>query len=613
MVQQLNSLGLDLSSGTATESELPATPSVVYMDVNVVPEHDKEGLASTISSLQGSSIISSRASVLRSKQIYLDAKRREALDKILDIKGSIRVFCRVKLMDERKAASPISTEADKITVRSAGTRKEFVLDRVFHPESTQEDVFREVKPILRSALDGHNVCILAYGQTGTGKTHTMEGNNGRPGIVPRAIEELFHQISRDESASFTLSMSMLEVYMGSLRDLFVHRRSPARVTHRIPKCNLSILRSSDGTVEIEGLTDVQVTDVKQARRWYARGKHARSTSWTNVNDASSRSHCLTRITISRSNDAVDGTNNLVSKIWLVDLGGSERLLKTGATGQTLDEGRAINLSLSALADVIAALRRRRDHIPYRHLLALTQLLSDSLGDGSKVLMIVHVSPGEDDAGETVCSLSFATRVRAVEASRELSEDTKKRKQQRVAELEQGVQEAEEELRRVRDQMERTAKLIQEKTNTLRVDLRGSPRSPLTLNPVELDGGDTKTAEKPVQRARAAPVPRFMSSTACSRRRQQQAAESLGRARRRSTDLRGSQSHSCYQTSKKMTVAYRRRDPPLSLQCNPLNVSHDSVDSRGSWSSSKTKKVSNSNPNLRVALHQQHRRRMSDLI
>ncbi|CAL9775739.1 unnamed protein product [Musa acuminata subsp. burmannicoides] len=607
MVQQLNSLGLDLSSGTATESELPATPSVVYMDVNVVPEHDKEGLASTISSLQV------EMSELRSKQIYLDAKRREALDKILDIKGSIRVFCRVKLMHERKAASPISTEADKITVRSAGTRKEFVLDRVFHPESTQEDVFREVKPILRSALDGHNVCILAYGQTGTGKTHTMEGNNGRPGIVPRAIEELFHQISQDESASFTLSMSMLEVYMGSLRDLFVHRRSPARVTHWIPKCNLSILRSSDGTVEIEGLTDVQVTDVKQARRWYARGKHARSTSWTNVNDASSRSHCLTRITISRSNDAVDGTNNLVSKIWLVDLGGSERLLKTGATGQTLDEGRAINLSLSALADVIAALRRRRGHIPYRHLLALTRLLSDSLGDGSKVLMIVHVSPGEDDAGETVCSLSFATRVRAVEANRELSEDTKKRKQQRVAELEQGVEEAEEELRRVRDQMERTAKLIQEKTNTLRVDLRGSPRSPLTLNPVELDGGDTKTAEKPVQRARAAPVPRFMSSTACSRRRQQQAAESLGRARRRSTDLRGSQSHSCYQTSKKMTVAYRRRDPPLSLQCNPLNVSHDSVDSRGSWSSSKTKKVSNSNPNLRVALHQQHRRRMSDLI
>ncbi|CAL9037593.1 unnamed protein product [Musa banksii] len=608
MVQQLHSLGLDLSSGTATESELPATPSVVYMDVNVVPEHDKEGLASTISSLQGMEM-----SELRSKQIYLDAKRREALDKILDIKGSIRVFCRVKLMDERKAASPISTEADKITVRSAGTRKEFVLDRVFHPESTQEDVFREVKPILRSALDGHNVCILAYGQTGTGKTHTMEGNNGRPGIVPRAIEELFHQISQDESASFTLSMSMLEVYMGSLRDLFVHRRSPARVTHWIPKSNLSILRSSDGTVEIEGLTDVQVTDVKQARRWYARGKHARSTSWTNVNDASSRSHCLTRITISRSNDAVDGTNNLVSKIWLVDLGGSERLLKTGATGQTLDEGRAINLSLSALADVIAALRRRRDHIPYRHLLALTQLLSDSLGDGSKVLMIVHVSPGEDDAGETVCSLSFATRVRAVEANREPSEDTKKRKQQRVAELVQGVQEAEEELRRVRDQMERTAKLIQEKTNTLRVDLRGSPRSPLTLNPVELDGGDTKTAEKPVQRARAAPVPRFMSSTACSRRRQQQAAESLGRARRRSTDLRGSQSHSCYQTSKKMTVAYRRRDPPLSLQCNPLNVSHDSVDSRGSWSSSKTKKVSNSNPNLRVALHQQHRRRMPDLI
>ncbi|CAL9750273.1 unnamed protein product [Musa acuminata subsp. burmannicoides] len=616
MVLQLEDFGLDPSDGPATESEpveLPSTPSVVYMDVNVVPEHDKSGLASTISSLQGTEMWQ-----LRSRQRNLDAKRREALDRILDIKGnlhlssrSIRVFCRVKSADERKVATvPISIEAEKITIRSVGTRKDFVVDRVFSPESTQEDVFREVQPILRSALDGHNVCILAYGQTGTGKTHTMEGISDQPGIVPRTIEELFHQISQDKSASFTLSMSMLEVYMGSLRDLLVHRHSSARSFHWIPKCNLSILSSSDGVVEIEGLTDVPVTDAKQAYRWYARGKHARSTSWTNVNDASSRSHCLTRITILRSNDTVGG-GKPVSKLWLVDLGGSERLLKTGATGHTLDEGRAINLSLSALGDVIAALRMRRSHIPYRNS-KLTQILSDSLGNNSKVLMILHISLGDDDAAETVCSLSFAKRVRAVEANRELSEETKKRKQQSITELEQHIQEAEEELQRVSKQMEMAEKLIQEKTEILRV----AHQLPDEMAP------ETQAAEKPIRATHAVPVPRFMASTECSRLRQK-TAELTGRSRamsvvdRRPIDLFGSHSLSCsvhdhvMPTKKKRTWPCKRSDP--SPHCNTPNESHSIMDSKGSSLPRSKKVVSASNPNLRVTLHRQHRRRMSDLI
>ncbi|XP_064997516.1 kinesin-like protein KIN-14O isoform X3 [Musa acuminata AAA Group] len=585
MVLQLEDFGLDPSDGPATESEpveLPSTPSVVYMDVSVVPEHDKSGLASTISSLQA------EMWQLRSRQRNLDAKRREALDRILDIKGSIRVFCRVKSADERKVATvPISIEAEKITIRSVGTRKDFVVDRVFSPESTQEDVFREVQPILRSALDGHNVCILAYGQTGTGKTHTMEGVSDQPGIVPRTIEELFHQISQDKSASFTLSMSMLEVYMGSLRDLLVHRHSSARSFHWIPKCsNLSILSSSDGVVEIEGLTDVPVTDAKQAYR------------------------CLTRITILRSNDAVGG-GKPVSKLWLVDLGGSERLLKTGATGQTLDEGRAINLSLSALGDVIAALRMRRSHIPYRNS-KLTQILSDSLGNNSKVLMILHISLGDDDAAETVCSLSFAKRVRAVEANRELSEETKKRKQQSITELEQHIQEAEEELQRVSKQMEMAEKLIQEKTEILRV----AHQLPDEMGP------ETQAAEKPIRATHAVPVPRFMASTECSRLRQK-TTELMGRSRamsvvdRRPIDLFGSQSLSCsvhdhvMPTKKKRTWPCKRSDP--SPHCNTPNESHNIMDSKGSSFPRSKKVVSASNPNLRVTLHRQHRRRMSDLI
>ncbi|RWR97275.1 hypothetical protein CKAN_02669800 [Cinnamomum micranthum f. kanehirae] len=255
-----------------------------------------------------------------------------------------------------------------------------------------EEVFEEVVPILRSALDGHNVCIFAYGQTGTGKTFTMEGTNDQPGIVPRAIQELFRQASQDTSASFTFSMSMLEVYMGSLRDL-LSQKPPARIA-------LNIQTGSNGSVEIERLTDVVVADFAQANRWYSKGRRARSTSWTSVNEASSRSHCLTRITIARAGDTEVGKPE-PSKLWMVDLGGSERLLKTGATGQTMDEGKAINLSLSALGDVIAALKRKRD--------------------GSKALMVVHISPSEDDAGETTCSLNFAKRARAIESNRDLPE------------------------------------------------------------------------------------------------------------------------------------------------------------------------------------------------
>lgn len=275
---------------STSESVVPPSPqAVVYTDVSVVPEHEKEGSELTISRLQA------EISALRSKQRSLDAKRREALNKILDIKGSIRVFCRVQSSlstNYRKIQSPISPGPEKITVRSMGSNKEFSVDRVFPQEARQEDVFVEVEPILRSALDGHNVSIFAYGQTGTGKTYTMEGTNDRPGLVPRALEELFCRASVEKLASFTFSMSMLEVYMGNLRDLLANKQPLTRTMESTRKCGLSILTDSNGSVEIEGLTDVALADFKQANRWYTKGKRARSTSWTNVNEASSRSHCF---------------------------------------------------------------------------------------------------------------------------------------------------------------------------------------------------------------------------------------------------------------------------------------------------------------------------------
>ena len=240
-------------------------------------------------------------------------------------------------------------------------------------------------------------------------------------------------------------------------------------------------------------------------------------------------------------------------------------------------------------------------------------------------MLVHISPSEDDIAETICSLSFAKRVRAVESRREVSEDSKKRRQQSISELEQQIQEAEDELQKVRNQMERTENLIQEKVKILQAayqhpdDMNGSPRSPLVLGHVEVEVGTEKAAKSVIKKS-ASSAPRFMAPTECSRQRQK-ASELMSRWRaisvmnRRSMDLFTSQSLNCStpissQILKKISVPYKKGDLPS--QSNPENISqNNSIDSKGSLLS-KTKKVSTSNPNLRVALHQ-HRRRMSDLI
>ncbi|KAF2298539.1 hypothetical protein GH714_024030 [Hevea brasiliensis] len=534
-------------------------PPTIYTDVKVVPEHEKQ--------VRNVHIKSGRRNCTNeAKEKSLDRKRKEALNKILDIK---------------------------------------------------EDVFVEVEPILRSALDGYNVCILAYGQTGTGKTFTMDGTNDQPGIIPRALEELYCQACLDNSSSITFSMSMLEVYMGNLRDLLAPKAA-SRTYEAVTRCNLNIQTDPRGLVEIEGLTEVKIPNLAKAKWWYTKGRRARSTSWTNVNETSSRSHCLTRINISRHGDNLKAKAE-VSKLWMVDLGGSERLLKTGATGQTLDEGRAINLSLSALGDVIAALRRKRGHVPYRNS-KLTQILKDSLGDSSKVLMLVHVSPCEDDVGETVCSLSFANRARAIEINGELPEEMIKLRQKRILELEEEMREAEEECQNDRNQIQKAEFLLSENKKLLLTnyqlpeDKEKTPVSDkeesMTVNgsPLITENGDRSS------------LPRFMTSTVASRQRQNAAekeiarkARSLRPVARSSVQFFGSQSLSCSDLRLKPILRDSKNKSRFgetktilrkSFKCNSSDLKTPVLPG--------SKMVTSSDPNLRTTLSR-HRRRMSDLI
>ncbi|KAI5326569.1 PREDICTED: kinesin [Prunus dulcis] len=596
-------------------SDSPPLP-IICTDVNVIPEHEKNELQQSISNLEG------EISQLKLRQRLWDEKRREALNKIIDIKGSIRVFCRVRpflLMDKRRIREPISAGSEKIVVKSAGTRKGFDFDKVFPQETSQEDVFAEVKPILRSALDGHNVCIFAHGQTGTGKTFTMDGTSEQPGIIPRALKELFCQASLDSSSYITFSMSMLEVYMGSLRDL-LSPKPACRPHEAVTRCNLNIQTDPKGLVEIEGLTEVQIVDFAKARWWYNRGRRVRSTSWTNVNEASSRSHCLTRITMFRHGDASEAKRE-VGKLWMVDLGGSERLLKTGATGLTLDEGRAINLSLSALGDVIAALRRKRGHVPYRNS-KLTQILKDSLGAGSKVLMLVHVSPCEEDVGETICSLSFAKRARAAECNRELSEDLKSHREKRVKELEEDMREAEEECHKLKNQIQKVDLLLCENRKLFSttygpLEDEKAPISPeeYLKEAVEMPRKPEKTSKGNVSNS----LPRFMTSTAASRQRRSAAErEVVGKARslrsvtRSSIQFTASQSMSYSDPQIKAILQNSNRKSRYAPEAADTLPAESPKCNVSESSKTRSKLVTSSDPNLRVTLGR-HRRWMSDLI
>uniref|UniRef100_A0A0D9XUS5 Kinesin motor domain-containing protein n=1 Tax=Leersia perrieri TaxID=77586 RepID=A0A0D9XUS5_9ORYZ len=539
--------------------------SLELNDGGIMLNYDKD-----ISALQ------EEISALRSRQRHLDHRRQEALDKLIDLKGSIRVFCRVRPSISTNyfmTKSPVTVEQEKIVVRALGIKKEFSVDRVFDQESTQEDVFQEVKPILRSALDGHNVCILAYGQTGTGKTYTM-------------------------------------VYMGSVKDLLAPRQPLFRSTECNTASIISILATKSGSVEVEGLTDVAIQDLKKANQWYCRGKRAR----------------LTRITIKRSG----GPTEELSKLWLVDLGGSERLLKTGASGLTMDEGKAINLSLSALGDVIAALRRKRSHVPYRNS-KLTQILSDSLGDGSKVLMVVHISPSDDDIGETVCSLSFAKRARSIESTKELSEDIKKLKQKRIAELDKEICDAEQELNDLNEQIRRAEISLEERKKLSSSacqalsDDKGSPRSTLVVVG-HIDSTESPQAtEKTKCRASHShgSIPHFMSPTVCSRQRHSAASHSATKPRLTKSvnrypaaELSGNQSfsYSSYKNAAKAkSVAFSSSVPKLKclpVKSDQITMSNNSIDSTAA-SAPRRRESFISRPAQRAPLHQ-HRRRMSSL-
>uniref|UniRef100_A0A0D9WG84 Kinesin-like protein n=1 Tax=Leersia perrieri TaxID=77586 RepID=A0A0D9WG84_9ORYZ len=348
------------------------------------------------------------------KKKYTDecAERRRLYNELIELRGNIRVFCRVRPLSANEISNGSSSiveidpshETELQFVPSDKDRKVFKFDHVFGPSDDQETVFAESLPVVRSVMDGFNVCIFAYGQTGTGKTFTMEGVPEDRGVNYRALEELFRMSKeRNSSIAYTFAVSILEVYNEKIRDLLDESFEQGK--------KLDVKQTADGTQEVLGLIEAPIYTIDGVWEKLRVGSKNRSVGTTNANELSSRSHCLVRVTV-RSEHLVTG-QRCRSHIWLVDLAGSERVAKTEVEGERLKESQFINKSLSALGDVISALASKNSHIPYRNS-KLTHLLQSSLGGDCKTLMFVQISPSSADSGETLCSLNFASRVRAID-------------------------------------------------------------------------------------------------------------------------------------------------------------------------------------------------------
>ncbi|XP_061681936.1 kinesin-like protein KIFC1 [Syngnathoides biaculeatus] len=350
-----------------------------------------------------------------------EMERRRLHNTVQELKGNIRVFCRVRpLVDgglsdhiqlpanDNKAITLAKTE-ESHTGKSADTQKNytFSFDHVFGPNASQQEIFEEISLLVQSALDGYNVCCFAYGQTGSGKTYTMEGAPGGGhsghGVIPRAVQQIFRASQKlaAQGWEFSFTASFVEIYNECLRDLLYAGKAGKRPEHEIRKS------SSNGGVTVTNLTYQKVSGEDQVLRLIALANQNRSTAQTSQNDRSSRSHSVFQLDIEGLNAGRDV--RCKSTLCLVDLAGSERMLKSQSQGERFKEMTSINGSLSNLGIVITALANKENFIPYRNS-KLTYLLQGCLGGNSKTLMFVNISPEPDSFGETLNSLRFASKV-----------------------------------------------------------------------------------------------------------------------------------------------------------------------------------------------------------
>jgi kinesin family protein 3/17 len=342
----------------------------------------------------------------------------------MSARESVKVAVRLRPLSskERQYKEIIDIDQSSASVFIAspqGSKVQFTYDFAFPPCCTQEEVYELTSaPIIDGALQGFNGTIFAYGQTGTGKTHTMDGaeEGEHRGIVPRAFEHIFEYIKvNSDSQTFAIQIQYIEIYNEAIRDL---------LSDKDPTGSLVIREDPEKGFYVADVTIKEVKSIQELFRLQAEGKRRRKTRKTGMNDESSRSHSVLTLTI-ETLMSIEGRQHVrTARLNLVDLAGSERVAKTGAEGQGFTEGVSINYALMVLGNCISALTSRgHSHIPYRDS-SLTKLLRDSLGGNARTLMIATLGPADYNFSESMSTLRYAENAKKIKNKPKVNMDPK---------------------------------------------------------------------------------------------------------------------------------------------------------------------------------------------
>ena len=359
---------------------------------------------------------------LLEKEKYL---RRKINNRYMYLRGNMRIMCRLRpflpneIKNKKSQMETIVIQNNSVIINEDNkTPKNFEFDYIFNQQSTQEDVYEEVNMLIQSMVQGNNICIMSYGQTCTGKTYTIQGEQNNEGIASRAARELFetidHLLGKSNSkhknskknilidssnkyftkARFTLTI--IEIYNEQIFNL-LEESTP----------NLSIYEDSNGNLNIPELSPVNINNFEEASKLFKLAEKFRRTASTEFNERSSRSHCIFSFHIK----LIDNENNITrSTLHVIDLAGSERINKAQNSNEKIKkESISINLSLHSLSNVLNSIANKSNHIPYRDS-KLTHYLKESLSENYNILLLLHISPNVKDLSETISTLQFGERI-----------------------------------------------------------------------------------------------------------------------------------------------------------------------------------------------------------
>ena len=339
------------------------------------------------------------------KEKYL---RMKIHNRYMYLRGNLRVMCRVRpfltseKINKKSQMETIMINNDSIIINQENKpEKIFEYDYIFDTKSTQSDVYEEATLLIQSMVQGNNICIIAYGQTCTGKTYTIQGPDSKnPGIAIRAAKELFTILKNFNDSklfeSIRLSLTIIEIYNEQIYNL-LEESTP----------NLSMYEDASGNLIIPDLNPISINSFDEASKLFKLASKFRHTSTTEYNDRSSRSHCIFSFQLKLTGK--DG-RIIRSILHIIDLAGSERISKSQNNDEKIrKEAICINLSLHSLSTVLNSIALKANHIPYRDS-KLTHFLKDCLNENYNILLLLHISPHIKDLQETISTLQFGERI-----------------------------------------------------------------------------------------------------------------------------------------------------------------------------------------------------------